>query len=123
LISYFRVQVVSGNYVNPDDLKFNVWTWDYSEPSLSDGCVAMLPSTRWATLDCSTALPFACLKDNSTIPVDWAVDLEVKGSFQQASCPSGSHFAAPHTGYTNNLLSLAGLGQGMWVNTPNPLKK
>lgn len=46
-------------------MKFYVWSWDQKEPSLSNGCVAMLPSGRWATLDCTTKLPYSCLSKNN----------------------------------------------------------
>ena len=78
--------------VNPDDIRFNVWSWDYAEPSSSTGCVALLPSSRWATVDCSLALPFACVGDSSAESgaySDWHVDLNVKGSREKASYPSG----------------------------------
>jgi hypothetical protein len=116
--------VVSGDYTNPDDVQFNVWSWDYSEPSLSTGCVAQLPNSRWATLDCLTSLPYACVKEADTIDgklTQWKVDLSVKGSASSSRCPDGYVFAAPHNGYSNSLLNVAGLAQTIWVSAPNPL--
>jgi hypothetical protein len=119
------VQVVSGDYTNPDDVKFNIWSFDYSEPSLSTGCIAQLPNSRWATLDCSTSLPYACVKNEeesvSGKLVDWKVDLSVKGTASSSHCPDGYVFAAPHNGYSNSVLSVAALGQTIWLNAPNPL--
>eukprot|EP01036_Dinobryon_divergens_P034270 gene34270-44272_t len=54
------VQLASADYINPDDMKLYVWSWDQGEPKSKDGCVAMLPSGRWATMDCGTSLPYAC---------------------------------------------------------------
>lgn len=99
----------------------NVWSFDHGEPSLSSGCVAQLPSTRWATLDCSMELPFACLKNGSEDMTEWIVDLNTLASFENAKCPEGYSFAAPHNGYANNVLSVKGFGQTIWLNAPNPL--
>jgi len=138
------VQVVSGDYMNPDDMKLFVWSWDQQEPSVSaadSGCVAMLPSGRWATLDCNTELPYACLADNSNssggsgsggnatkvaatpagYALDWTVDLTTVGAFSAAACPKDTSFAAPHNGYANNVLLNSAFGQTIWLNAPNPL--
>lgn len=117
------VPIVSGNYLNPDDLKFNVWSWDQQEPSSADGCVAMLPTGRWATLPCETKLPFACVSSSSLEKGDfknWSVNLNTLGSFKDASCDSGYIFSAPHNGYANALLNVASLSQTIWLNAPNP---
>lgn len=37
------VQIASGDYTNPDDVKFYVWSWDFGQPSAASGCVAILP--------------------------------------------------------------------------------
>jgi len=118
-------QVVSGNYLNPDDMKMFVWSWDQSEPSLQDGCVAMLPSGRWATLACETPLPTACVKNEAAVNGDysvWSVDVATKTAYGKGTCPVGYTFAAPHNGFANNLLNVQGLGQKMWLNAPNPKK-
>lgn len=120
------VQIVSGDYTNPDDMKFYVWSWDFSEPSLATGCTAMLPNGRWATLDCSTPLPFACAAEASADSGDlssWSVDLGYLAAADQVRCPTGFRFAAPHNGFANNRLTVAGLGQTIWLNAPNPLAK
>ena len=101
-------------------MQFNIWSFDHGEPSLDHGCVAQLPSTRWATLDCNLPLPFACLLNTSTTMIDWHVDLSVTGTYQEARCPDGYQFYAPHNGYANNILSLKGMGQTIWINAPNP---
>ena len=125
------VQVASADYINPDDMKLYVWSWDQQEPSSAEGCVAMLPSGRWATLDCATELPFACLRANSEQPagygLDWVVNLDegASGTWDQAKAACSSvqlQFAAPHNGYSNNVLLTKGYGQSMWLNAPNPLK-
>lgn len=117
------VQVASGDYTNPDDMKFYVWSWDYGQPSRADGCVAITPNGRWATLDCKTPLPFACAATASVESGDysrWTVDLSVKGSFDQAKCPAGTQFAAPHNAFANNLLQVRALSQTVWINAPKP---
>lgn len=123
------VQIVSGDYTNPDDMKFYVWSWDQQEPSNSAGCTAILPNGRWATLDCATALPYACLVDSADssagLGLSWKVDLNVLGSADAGAskCPAGTTFSAPHNGYANSILVDLAYGQAMWVNAPNPLKK
>jgi hypothetical protein len=119
------VQLASGDYINPDDMKYYVWSWDQKEPSSSTGCVAMLPSGRWATLDCSTPLPYACVSDNSAENGDysqWNIDLNNFGSWDKSTCASGFRFSAPHNGFANSLLTVAGVGQTIWLNAPNPLR-
>lgn len=123
------VQIVSGDYTNPDDMKFFVWSWDQQEPSDAQGCTAILPNGRWATLDCATSLPYACLVDSvdsaAGFGLDWKVDLSVLGSAEAGTskCPTGTTFSAPHNGYANSVLVDLAYGQTMWVNAPNPLKK
>ncbi|KAJ1417561.1 hypothetical protein B484DRAFT_400793 [Ochromonadaceae sp. CCMP2298] len=114
------VQLVSGDYTNPDDMKLFVWSWDQQEPS-SAGCTAMLPSGRWATLDCGQKLPYACLAStDSARGLDWRIDLNRLGSAGASTCPEGSVFSAPHNGYSNSVLVNAAYGQTIWVNAPNP---
>jgi hypothetical protein len=118
------VQVVSADYINPDDMKLYVWSWDQQEPRVKDGCVAMLPNGRWATLDCNEQHYTACVKSESVTNGDnkeWFVDLNIKSSYGKGNCAAGYEFGAPHNGYTNNRLLLAGVGQTVWLNAPNPL--
>jgi len=117
------VQVVSADYLNPDDMKFYVWSWDMDEPKLATGCTAMLPSGRWGTLDCSTSLPYACqvTASDQDAGLKWSVNLTKTGAWSDSVCADGSTFSAPHNGYANSLLSLASYGQYMWLNAPNPL--
>lgn len=112
------VNIVSGDYVEPDDMKFFVWSWDVNEPSMKDGCVAMLPTGRWATLDCNTKLPYACQGASDT---DWKVDLNTVGpwSGDSAPCPAGYKHDAPRNGYTNGRLWLSAYAQTVWLNAPN----
>lgn len=121
------VQVVSKDYMNPDDMKLFVWSWDQQEPSDKDGCVAILPSGRWATLPCSEEHFTACVSTDSKNKggySTWAVDVNgAKARWGEGVCPEGYEFAAPHNGFANNLLVVAGVGQTMWVNAPNPLFK
>jgi hypothetical protein len=124
------VQVVSPDYINPDDMKMYVWSWDQQEPSIADGCTAMTPSGRWTTsIPCDTPLLYACRAPTdeavSTKP-KWVIDFNKFGSWSEgtAACQSsvvGSDlvFAAPHDGFANNLLMLAGYGQYMWLNAPS----
>jgi hypothetical protein len=120
------VPVASGDYTNPDDMKFYVWSWDLSEPSLEKGCVALMPNGRWSTLDCGTPLPYACLADSADseagFGLAWAVDLDVVGDAAAGSsaCPGGTSFAAPHNGYANSVLVDVAFGQALWLNAPNP---
>jgi hypothetical protein len=115
--------VVSPDYINPDDLKSWVWSWDYGEPKSADGCTAMSPSGRWMTLPCDTALPYACIApEENTHGVNWSVDLNVMGAWKDATCASSNlAFAAPHNGFANNKLLVAAFGQTVWLNAPNPL--
>ena len=118
------VQFVSGDYTNPDDMKLYVWSWDQGEPQLKDGCVAMLPNGRWATLSCNLSLPYACLgdqRDNNNHPI-WNVNVDIIGSWDANSCSSGFSFQSPHDGFSNGLLLNAGPGQTLWLNANNPLK-
>lgn len=122
------VQVVSGDYTNPDDMKFYVWSWDQDEPSNAKGCTAIMPNGRWSTIDCTTVLPFACLvdSDQSTAGygLDWKVDLSVTGEAAMGStkCPDGTTWAAPHNGYANSILVDLAFAQAVWVNAPNPMQ-
>lgn len=80
-------------------------------------------SGRWATLDCSLALPYACVEENSVESgLKWSINLDIKGPFDKAVCSDSYLFGAPHNGYSNSLLVNAGLGQTMWLNAWNPLK-
>jgi hypothetical protein len=118
------VNLASGDYLNPDDMKFYVWSWDQAEPSLADGCVAITPNGRWVTMPCDTQLPYACVATECKESGDykkWSVNVNQVGSWGSAVCPSGTVFAAPHNGYANSLLVNAGLAQNMWLNAPNPL--
>lgn len=46
-----------------------VWSWDVNEPSSPFGCPVLKSNGRWATVNCSSVLPFAC---QSTVdPYDW----------------------------------------------------
>jgi hypothetical protein len=113
------VNIVSGDYTEPDEMKLFVWSWDVNEPSMDEGCVAMLPNGRWATLDCSTALPYACQGETDTA---WTVDLSVTGPWvgDQAVCQEGYTHDAPRNGYTNGLLWLKSYAQTVWLNAPAP---
>lgn len=118
------VNVVSPDYLNPDDLKFYVWSWDQDEPKLKDGCVAITPNGRWASLPCDTKLPFACVHSSSKENGDyksWSINLNNVGSYDEASCAESYVFAAPHNGFANSLLVNAAFGQSVWLNAPNPL--
>lgn len=108
--------IVSGDYMNPDDMKLFVWSWDLEEPKNVKDCVAMLPNGRWGTLDCSLNLPYACQSESSG---QWVVDLTVAGPWKGSSapCPTGSVPGVPHNGYTNNLLVNAAYAQTIWLNT------
>lgn len=121
------VQIVSGDYTNPDDMKFYVWSWDQQEPSHAEGCVALTPNGRWATLDCATPLPYACLASTADSAagygLDWKVDLTVVGDAASVKCAEGTEFAAPHNGFANSVLVDKAYGQTIWLNAPNPLKK
>lgn len=77
----------------------------------------MLPSGRWATLDCSTPLPYACLAEGAS--TKWMIDINTVGSWKGASapCPAGAVPSVPHNGYTNTLLNVASFGQTIWLNT------
>ena len=77
----------------------------------------MTPNGKWATLPCVELLPFAC----ATADGKWSVDLNKKGTSAAgtSSCASGTSFAAPLTGYSNNNLMLASYGQFLWLNAPN----
>jgi hypothetical protein len=117
------VQVASGDYTNPDDMKFYVWSWDLSEPSMKDGCVALLPSGRWATVDCGLSLPYACVQQSSRDSGDylaWLVDFHTVGPASKAACSQNYVFGAPHNGFANGKLLNAALGQMVWLNAPNP---
>lgn len=114
------VQIASTDYINPDDMKFYVWSWDQQEPSLIDGCTAMLPSGRWATLPCDTELSYACIDESAfESGALWKIDLSAAGPWSKSSCPTGSSFAAPHNGYSNALLNTQGYAQMLWLNAPN----
>jgi hypothetical protein len=121
------VNIVSGDYTNPDDMKFYVWSWDQQEPSSAEGCTALTPNGRWATLDCSTPLPFACLATSAESAtgygLDWKIDLTVTGEAAAGKCAEGAEFAAPHNGFANSVLVDLAYGQTLWLNGPNPLKK
>jgi hypothetical protein len=77
----------------------------------------MLPSGRWATLDCSTPLPYACLAEGTS--TQWVIDVNTVGAWKGASapCPAGAVPSVPHNGYTNTLLNVASYGQTVWLNT------
>lgn len=118
------VQIVSKDYMNPDDMKLYVWSWDQQEPKLADGCVAMTPSGRWASLPCDEAHYSACVNSESARNGDfskWIVNLDSTTAYGKGVCPDGYEFAAPHNGFANNLLNVAGYGQTIWLNAPNPL--
>lgn len=89
---------------------------------MKDGCVAMLPSGRWATIDCSTPLPYACVpaSDVSTVKLGttWGVNLNRTGPWlgDKSPCDDGFVPSAPHNGYTNNLLLNFAYGQTIWLN-------
>jgi hypothetical protein len=116
------VQIASGDYTNPDDMKFFVWSWDQDEPKiLQNGCTALTPNGRWATLPCDTPLPFACVNSASKASGEyktWTIDLTRTGASNAAVCPVGSEFAAPHNGFSNGLLVNAAFGQTLWLNAP-----
>ena len=125
------VNVVSSDYTNPDDMKMFVWSWDQKEPKSTDSskyCAAMLPSGRWASLDCSMKLPYACASPTTpgqAVTADlarqqWSVDLNTLGPWKgdQAPCTAGFAPSVPHNGFTNSLLTVAAYGQTVWLNTP-----
>jgi hypothetical protein len=125
------VNIISSDYTNPDDMKLFVWSWDQQEPKFlnsSTHCVAMLPTGRWAALDCSTALPYACAVPQSngqyTNSEDahgmWNINLDVTGIWlgDKAPCNVGYVPSVPHNGFTNAILSTKSFGQTLWLNTP-----
>lgn len=122
------VNLVSSDYTNPDDMKMFVWSWDQKEPTHTgvEYCTAMLPSGRWASMDCTTPLPAACmvaLNGDTQPSVDtaratWSVDLNMVSSWSAAACPAGFEFGAPHNGFTNAILNTVSYGQTIWLNTP-----
>jgi len=109
------VNLISPDYINPDEMKMYVWSWDQMEPASLTDCVAMLPSGRWGTLPCDTALPYACADDKGV----WSVNLDVTGAWagDKAVCNPGFAPSVPHNGFTNAKLNLAGYGQTIWLNT------
>lgn len=115
------VNLVSSDYTNPDDMKMFVWSWDQKEPKHveSEYCTAMLPSGRWAALECATPLPAACIADGTpSVRSAWLVNLNTATSWSDATCPDGYSFSAPHNGFTNAILNTASFGQTIWLNTP-----
>jgi hypothetical protein len=126
------VNLVSSDYTNPDDMKFFVWSWDQGEPRVPpkgspQRCTAMLPSGRWAALDCSMPLPYACsnLADGADANANaarnqWFVDVNVVGAWKgaDAPCPSGYTPGVPKNGFTNAVLNSASFGQTIWLNAP-----
>lgn len=131
------VNLVSSDYTNPDEMKMFVWSWDQMEPKHTNKarlnvssetayCVAILPSGRWASLDCSTPLPAACrvsAEQGAQTTADlaraaWAVDLTLLAAWEDAQCPEGYEFSVPHNGFTNAILNTVSYGQTVWLNTP-----
>eukprot|EP01116_Phalansterium_solitarium_P013328 TRINITY_DN306_c0_g1_i2.p1 TRINITY_DN306_c0_g1~~TRINITY_DN306_c0_g1_i2.p1 ORF type:complete len:446 (+),score=145.15 TRINITY_DN306_c0_g1_i2:527-1864(+) len=112
------VNIVSGNYQNPDEMKLFVWSWDQLEPRITNGsgCVAMLPSGRWAALPCTELHRSACQGANDTI---WTAGTSLSPwAGPKASCPTGYVPAAPTNGYSNARLRDAVLAEVVWLNTP-----
>jgi hypothetical protein len=106
-------------------MKLFVWSWDQQEPSLSsleNGCAAILPNGRWASLNCDTELVSACLSntDSNENGLNWVIDVTKKSKWSEAgsSCVEGASFSVPHNGFSNSKLVSSGFGQTMWLNTP-----
>lgn len=114
------VNVVAGNYQNPDSMQFFVWSWDVNEPRVPGGCPAMLPTSKWAALDCQLRLRAACV--STTNELDWVVSLS-SGPFAEAgaSCPAGYKAAAPTNGYVNARLRDAVVAEVVWLTVPPTL--
>jgi hypothetical protein len=90
-----------------------VWSWDKQQPkAIAGGCTVAQPNGRWATLDCSTRLPAACLNPKngtfaiSSSPTAWA----------SASCPTGYTFSRPSNGHENAQLHAA-LRSSLWASS------
>src|SRR3954453_6686588 len=74
-----------------------VWSWAPDEPRAGGGdCAAQRPDGRWVADACRTPRPLACRSDADA---SWTVAM--------GTCPRGTRFAVPRTGYENSLLRVA----------------
>mmetsp|Transcript_5083 Transcript_5083/g.15485 ORF Transcript_5083/g.15485 Transcript_5083/m.15485 type:complete len:462 (+) Transcript_5083:1-1386(+) len=98
------VNIVSPDYIMPDNMRSFVWSVAENTTLTADGCVARLPSGRWATRDCAQPLKGACRSQAddhkwalTAQPVAWK-------AFSSTDCPAGFTAAPPANGFTNRLL-------------------
>eukprot|EP00756_Hemistasia_phaeocysticola_P005578 Hpha_TRINITY_DN13400_c0_g1::TRINITY_DN13400_c0_g1_i1::g.130888::m.130888 len=100
------LSIVSGNYIQPQDLTTYVWSWAEGEPAGSEGCIAVnSTSGRWSVRECAQAGPLACR----------AVNDDTNWSFA-ANCPADRVAAPPTNGFANQHLTVAAKAAGhSWV--------
>lgn len=113
------VNIVSPNYITPDDVAQFVWTFERGTLNTS-GCVSRLPSGKWTVESCATKRFGACRAvDNDR---QWATTeapvsgtdfmasgqreqrVSVDGAVAPPLCPAGYVALPPTNGYTNNVL-------------------
>jgi len=108
---------VSMDQVSPVLAKSAVWTWAPGEPrKISNGCAAIGPNGRWMVADCDSQFSFVCAKPEAVPGPDSLLVSSVKGSWKQATCPSGYQFSLPRNGYANTRLVALARGQSLWIN-------
>lgn len=113
------VNIVSGDYQNPDSMQLFVWSWDLKEPRFAGGCPAIMPSGRWAVFDCNSSFRSACMGDND---LTWVPSVSAgpwKGT--KAECPSGYTPSTPTNGRSNARLRDAVIAQTTWLSIESPL--
>lgn len=110
------VNIVSPDYIMPDQLPLFVWSLEANETLSSESCVARLPTGRWLAEDCGKSLRGACR--NVTDDRHWALTPNpiVHSQFTSAECPPGLVAAVPTNGYTNQLLgTVVPSGDPVWL--------
>jgi hypothetical protein len=115
------VNIVSGDYIMPDQLQRFVWSLAANVTLTNGDCVARMSNGRWSAQLCSTVLHGACR--NASDDRHWAITTTAVPwpQFSSAQCPPGLVASAPSNGFTNQLLGLAvPQGQPLWLHVyPN----
>ena len=100
----------------PDDGRLNalVWSWASGAPNRAAGdCAVQRADGRWVTRPCAERRPTSCRRrDGSWVVVPGTIPYRAA----HARCAArGATFAAPRTGYENQLLRAARSGGEVWI--------